>query len=73
MALHMAYRYFPQMAGCFTLSSFLHNDSMVYEVIFFFLIRCLIEGTVPTKVLSSSNQREEHKNKVCPGRNLFLL
>ncbi|KAI5707252.1 hypothetical protein M8J75_016054 [Diaphorina citri] len=28
MALHMAYRYFPQMAGCFTLSSFLHNDSM---------------------------------------------
>uniref|UniRef100_A0A8D9A3U2 palmitoyl-protein hydrolase n=3 Tax=Cacopsylla melanoneura TaxID=428564 RepID=A0A8D9A3U2_9HEMI len=31
MALHMAYRYFPQMAGCFALSSFLHNDSMVYE------------------------------------------
>lgn len=31
MALHMVYRYYPQMAGCFTLSSFLHKDSMVYE------------------------------------------
>lgn len=33
MALHMAYRFFPQVAGVFTLSSFLHFDSAVYEAL----------------------------------------
>lgn len=32
MALHMAYRLYPEVAGCFALSSFLPSDSGVYDV-----------------------------------------
>lgn len=32
MAFHMAYRYQREVAGCFALSSFLNNDSVVYKV-----------------------------------------
>lgn len=32
MAMHMAFRYFPQVAGVFALSSFLAYDSAVYKV-----------------------------------------
>lgn len=33
MALHMGYRFFPQVAGVFALSSFLNFDSAVYEAL----------------------------------------
>lgn len=32
MAFHMAYRYRREVAGCFALSSFLNNESVVYKV-----------------------------------------
>lgn len=32
MAFHMAYRYQREVAGCFALSSFLNNESVVYKV-----------------------------------------
>jgi len=32
LALHLAYRYRPTVAGCFAMSSFLNKDSIVYEV-----------------------------------------
>lgn len=31
LSLHLAYRYLPEIAGVFTLSSFLNNESFVYE------------------------------------------
>ena len=34
LALHLAYRFNKPFAGCFTISSFLNHDSLVYEVIF---------------------------------------
>ncbi|KAJ8411540.1 hypothetical protein AAFF_G00163480 [Aldrovandia affinis] len=33
MALHLAYRYHPDVAGVFALSSFLNKDSVVYQVV----------------------------------------
>ena len=32
LALHLAYRFYPEVAGCFALSSFLPSDSGVYDV-----------------------------------------
>lgn len=32
MAYHIAFRYKPGLAGIFTLSSFLNDDSLVYKV-----------------------------------------
>lgn len=32
MAMHLAYRFHPQVAGVFALSSFLNKNSVVYQV-----------------------------------------
>lgn len=32
MALHLCYRFIPEVAGVFALSSFLNDDSVVYKV-----------------------------------------
>ena len=37
LALHLAYRFKKPFAGCFTISSFLNHDSLVYEVKFVFI------------------------------------
>ena len=42
MALHVAYRFRRDIKAVFALSTFLHNDSIVYEVGFIMLNSCII-------------------------------